>query len=176
MSDVDTLPYSADVFWIETRTPGRLAILRRPRSDDGLDDVIVEWLAAGIDTVVSLLTHAEARDLGLKREAEACRKAGITFVGFPIEDFGVPASAARIAPVVQRIVAALRQGGSVGIHCNQSIGRSGLLASCVLVALDFEPVEAFHVISKSRGTSVPETAEQRRWVETAVPALRALPL
>jgi hypothetical protein len=48
------------------------------------------------------------------------------------------------------------------------------VASCVLVALGFEPVEAFHVISKSRGTTVPETAEQRRWVEAAVPALREL--
>lgn len=173
---MDTLPYSADVFWIETRTPGRLAILRRPRSDDALDDVVVEWLAVGIDTVVSLLTDSEVRDLDLGREAEASREAGLTFVEFPIADFGVPASAARIAPVVQRIVATLRHGGSVGIHCNQSVGRSGLLASCVLVALDFEPVEAFHVISKSRGTSVPETMEQRRWVETAMPILRALPL
>lgn len=163
------------MFWIETRTPGRLAILRRPRSDDALADVLVDWLAAGIDTVVSLLTDAEERDLGLGREAEACREAGLTFIEFPIEDFGVPTSAARITPVVQRIVAALRRGGSVGIHCNQSVGRSGLLASCVLVALDFEPVEAFHVISKSRGTSVPETTAQRRWVETARPALRALP-
>ncbi len=173
---MDALRQSNGLFWIETRAPGRLAILRRPGSADALDDVVAEWLAAGIDAVVCLLEDGERRGLGLEREAEACREAGLTFIDLPIEDFGVPTSAARIMPVVQRIVAALRQGGSVGIHCNQSVGRSGLLSSCVLVALGFEPVEAFHVISKSRGTTVPETSEQRRWIEAAKPALRTLPL
>jgi len=173
---VDTLRQSNGLFWIETRAPGRLAILRRPQSADALDAVVAEWLVSGIDTVVCLLADDEVRDLGLEREAEACREAGLVFIGFPIEDFGVPVSAARIVPVLQRIVSALRRGGSVGIHCNQSIGRSGLLASCALVALGFEPVEAFHVISKSRGMAVPETAEQRRWVEGATPALRTLAL
>jgi protein-tyrosine phosphatase len=173
---LDTLRQNSGLFWIETRSPGRLAILRRPQSGDALDDVIPEWLAAGIDTVICLLEHDELRGLGLEREGEACRKAGLAFIELPIADFGVPASTARIMPVVQRIIVTLRQGGSVGIHCNQSVGRSGLLTSCVLVALGFEPVEAFHVISKSRGTTVPETSEQRRWIEAARPALRALPL
>jgi protein-tyrosine phosphatase len=172
---VNTLRQSNGLYWIETRTPGRLAILRRPRSAEALDDVVADWLGAGIDSVVCLLADDERRDLGLDREAAACREAGLAFIEFPIEDFGVPTSTARIVPVLQRIVTALRQGGSVGIHCNQSVGRSGLLASCVLVALGFEPVEAFHVISKSRGTTVPETSEQRRWIEAAKPALRALP-
>ncbi len=171
---MDALAQSTGLFWIEARTPGRLAILRRPRSAEAIDRTVAEWLAAGIDAVVCLLVDTEVADLGLGREPQACREAGIDFIAFPIEDFGVPASAARIVPVLQRIVAALRQGASVGIHCNQSVGRSGLVASCVLVALGFEPVEAFHVISKSRGTTVPETAEQRRWVEAAVPALREL--
>ncbi len=173
---MDTLRQSNGLFWIETRTPGRLAIVRRPRSADALDDVVAEWLAAGIDTVISLLEDDERRGLGLEREAGACREAGLAFIEFPIEDFGVPPSTARIMPVLHQIIAALRQGGSVGIHCNQSVGRSGLLASCALVALGFEPVEAFHVISKSRGTTVPETSEQRRWIEAAKPSLRALPL
>jgi protein-tyrosine phosphatase len=171
---VDTTAEISGVYWIETRTPGRLAILRRPASRNALPAAIVDWLSAGIDTVVCLLADAEAKDLGLEGEAAGCREAGLAFITFPIEDFGVPASTARIVPVLQRIVAALRQGCSVGIHCNQSVGRSGLLASCVLVVLDFEPVEAFHVISKSRGTTVPETTEQRRWVEAATPALREL--
>lgn len=173
---MDTLRQRNGLFWIETRAPGRLAIVRRPGSADALDDVIAEWLAVGIDTVVCLLEDDERRGLGLEREAEACREAGLVFIELPIEDFGVPASTARIMPVLQRIVAALRQGGSVGIHCNQSVGRSGLLASCVLVALGFEPVEAFHVVSKSRGMTVPETSEQRRWIEAARSALRTFPL
>ncbi|MGH7125702.1 MAG: hypothetical protein ACREFI_15110 [Stellaceae bacterium] len=173
---MDILRQSNGLFWIETRAPGRLAIVRRPQSAGALDASVAEWLAAGIDTMVCLLQDDERRELGLGREAEACRRAGLAFIDLPIDDFGVPASTARIMPVLQRVVAALRQGGSIGIHCNESVGRSGLLASCVLVALGFEPVEAFHVISKSRGATVPETSEQRRWIEAAKPALRALPL
>lgn len=173
---MDTLRQNDGLFWIETRSPGRLAILRRPQSAKALDGVVAEWRAAGIEAVTCLMEPDELQGLGLEREAEACREAGLSFIELPITDFGVPASSARIMPAVQRIVATLRRGGSVGIHCNQSVGRSGLLASCVLVALGFEPVEAFHVISKSRGTAVPETSEQRRWIEAAKPALRALPL
>ena len=104
-------------------------------SASGLGAATANILAQGGGRIVINYSNSKA---DAEATAEACRKAGLTFVEFPIEDFGVPASAARIAPVVQRIVTTLRHGGSVGVHCNQSIGRSGLLASCVLVALEFD--------------------------------------
>lgn len=173
---MNAIAQSNGLYWVETRTPGRLAILRRPASAEAVDAAIADWLAAGMDMVVCLLDHDEVAQLGLEGEAEACGRAGLVFVHCPIEDLGVPASTARIVPVLQRIGDTLRRGGSVGIHCQQSIGRSGLMASCLLVAFGFEPVEAFHVISKSRGMPVPETQEQRRWIVASMPALRALAL
>ena len=164
------------VFWVETRMPGRLAIVRRPASGAALPSTVVSWLSAGIETVVCLMEPSELRGLGLEGEGDACRAAGIDFVACPIADFGVPGSTLSIAPVLRHIAATLRRGGTVGIHCQQSVGRSGLVASSLLVALGSEPVEAFHVVSKSRGRPVPETAEQRRWIEAATPALRALAL
>ena len=173
---MDSIPRSNELFWIETRAPGRLAILRRPASAASLQATIVDWLAAGIGTVVCLMEPSEMAELGLAAECDACGQAGLAFLAFPIRDFGVPTSVDEIAPALREIATAVRQGGSVGIHCQQSVGRSGLVTSCVLVALGFEPVEAFHVISKARGRPVPETTEQRRWIEAAKPALRALAL
>jgi protein-tyrosine phosphatase len=151
-----------------------LAILRRPAAGAALPTAIVDWLAVGIDTVLCLLEESEVRRLGLEGEGEACRQAGLEFMAFPIPDFGVPASVARLAPILREIGSKLRAGASVGVHCYGSVGRSGLVSSCLMVALGYEPIEAFHVVSKARGVPVPETPEQRRWIEASVPALRDL--
>jgi protein-tyrosine phosphatase len=149
-------------------------ILRRPASAEALASTVVDWLSAGIDTVLCLMEEPEIRRLGLDGEGEMCRRAGIEFIPFPIADFGVPASADQLAPVLREVTAKLRAGASVGVHCYGSVGRSGLVSACLLVALGYEPVEACHVVSKARGVPVPETTEQRRWIEASAPALRAI--
>ncbi|MGH7887499.1 MAG: protein-tyrosine phosphatase family protein [Candidatus Binatia bacterium] len=58
----------------------------------------------------------------------------------------------------------LTQGKSVAIHCRQGIGRSALIAACLLVVSGITPETAFARIGASRGYAVPETSEQRQWV------------
>jgi len=43
-----------EVFWIDSPTNARLAIMPRPRSGDWLEDEIAGWRVEGIDVVVSL--------------------------------------------------------------------------------------------------------------------------
>jgi hypothetical protein len=43
------------------------------------------------------------------------------------------------------------------------VGRSGVLAACVLAALGEDPDRAFDRVSRARGCPVPDTAEQRAW-------------
>jgi len=162
------------VFWIETRTSGRLAILLRPASGAAVASTVVDWLSAGFDMVLCLMEAQEMQRLGLESEGEMCRRACIEFISFPIADFGVPVSSDKIAPMLREVATKLRAGASVGVHCYGSVGRSGLVSACLLVALGYEPVEACHVVSKARGVPVPETSEQRRWIEASVPALRGL--
>ena len=66
------------LYWITGPWAGRLAISARPRGGDWLEDEISAWQRAGVDTVVSLLTIDEERDLALEREALASRAAGMT--------------------------------------------------------------------------------------------------
>lgn len=90
----------------------------------------------------------------------------VRFVSYPIADRGVPQSRDATVTLVQELERELESGKSVGIHCRQSIGRSALIVACVMVAAGKNPDQAFDVISAARGLPVPETNEQREWVET----------
>jgi hypothetical protein len=52
----------------------------------------------------------------------------------------------------------------VGLHCRAGIGRSALVAACVLVLMGMAPGTAFDLIGKARGVRVPDTEGQREWV------------
>lgn len=115
--------------------------------------------------VVSLLEPAEAHELGLGEEAALCRAAGLDFVSFPIADRGLPGSMTATLALVDHLAGHLAGGGSVGIHCRASIGRSGLLAACLLVRQGETAGKAFARISQARGLQCPDTAAQIAWVE-----------
>ena len=63
------------------------------------------------------------------------------------------------------IVTRLNEGKAVAVHCRAGIGRSSLIAACVLVLLGFAPGMAFDLIGKARGVKVPDTEGQRDWVD-----------
>src|SRR5262245_21847999 len=151
------------MFWIAGPWPGRLAILLRPRGGDWLSRDTEMWRRAGLDVVVSLLEPSEARELGLIDEAASASESGLDFRAFPIPDRGVPThrAAARFA---SQLVADLRAGKSVGLHCRQGIGRSALVAAATLIVGGVNAAAALNDISASRGLQIPETEEQRRWV------------
>ena len=153
-----------DIYWIEGPWRGKLAILARPRGDDWLEDEVEGWKRAGLDVVVSLLTSGEASELGLTREAEIVNSAGIMYINFPIADYNVPASKIPVQQLAAELNDQLSHGASIGVHCRQGIGRSSLVAACVLVTSGESPQSAFEHIERARGRSVPDTAEQKEWV------------
>src|SRR5262249_13299329 len=133
----------SEIHWIEAPTPGRLAIMPRPRAGDWLDDEIAGWRTAGIDTVVSLLEPEEVAELGLQQEATLCHQHGMEFLSFPIRDRDVPASAHAAAALVRTIARQAGAGKTVAIHCRAGIGRSSLIAACILLSVGVDPDAAF---------------------------------
>jgi len=150
--------------WIEGPWLGRLAISSRPAGADWLEDGARAWRESGVDIVVSLLTDDEVAELGLTEEAKLCRALGLQFLAFPIVDRGVPSSRRATFEFSRKLDAALAQGKSVVIHCRQGVGRSGLLAACLLVLAGADPEAAFQRVSVARGVPAPETLEQSKWV------------
>lgn len=151
-------------YWIEGQWRGRLAIVPRPRGGDWLEDEVSDWHESGIDLVVSLLTPDEVAEFDLHAEAQWCEAFGIELVSFPIPDRGVPASPWAMTALVDKLDEALGAGKKIAVHCRQGVGRSALIAACLLIASGAEPHAAFERISVARGCSVPDTPEQERWV------------
>jgi protein-tyrosine phosphatase len=153
-----------ELYWIAGPWQGGLAIFPRPRGGDWLEDEVRGWRAAGIDVVVSLLTSDEVAELDLAQEGSLCAAYGIDFQTFPIVDRSVPASRKATLEFVKKLARLLMKSKSIAIHCRQGIGRSALIAACLLVLSGTSPGEAFQRLSEARGCSVPETSEQRQWL------------
>ncbi len=149
---------------IEGPWSGRLVVSPRPRGGDWLDDEMAAWHAAGIGTVVSLLTKGEEEEMELTREAAAAQAQGMRFLSLPIEDRSVPASRAETSALVAEISRALARGDNVVIHCRGGFGRAPLIAASVLSTVGISPDLAFKRIGAVRHSIVPETDQQREWV------------
>jgi protein-tyrosine phosphatase len=163
------------MYWIEGPWPGRVAIVARPRGGEWLADEIHQWRQAGLNGVVSLLTSSELSELDLQSEQELVGQAGLQFFTFPILDRSIPSSMWEMRRFVEQLHAVLAAGKHIGIHCRQSIGRSALLAASLLVHAGLDVETAFERVQVARGCAVPETAEQREWVERFA-ALEAIPV
>jgi protein-tyrosine phosphatase len=130
-----------------------------------LGDEITSWRSAGVDTVLSLLTAEEERDLDIEAEASQAKAHGIKFLSFPILDRQTPESEDELSRTLAKLEAELAVGRNVVLHCRQGIGRTGLVAACLLLTKGLDADAAVKRLSAARGIPVPETTEQRRWIE-----------
>ncbi len=163
--DIGAPKMNPEVFWIDCVKEGRLGIMARPRGGDWLDGEIRSLAEAGIKVLVSLLTADELAELELQDEERLCGECGIRLISFPIPDRGVPSSMPEAAKIVALIWDELRAGEKVAIHCRMGVGRSALVAACRLTSQGIGVDEAFAMISRARGFSVPDTEEQKEWVK-----------
>lgn len=161
-----------EVYWIEGITPGRLGTMPRPRGNDRVEDEIADLRRQGVDVIVSVQTPDEAERNGLEREEEVCAANDIAFHSFPIPDGGVPDSRQATLKLARRLADLLKMGESVVIHCLAGIGRSSLVAACVLMIAGETAEAAVERISRARGLPVPETEEQHAWVRDFGESLR----
>ncbi len=152
-----------EIYWLPEIDGHRSAIVARPQPGEP-SQAAQAWKSAGIGVILSLLSADEVISLGLEGEADACAAAGIEFITYPVADFSVPDSATRLADVFERLVARMQQGQAVGIHCRGSIGRSGMVASCLLAHLGMEGETAIQRVSEARGHVVPELPAQKQWI------------
>jgi len=160
-----------NLYWVNGPWRGKLAMAARPRGGDWLQDEVTSWRSSGVATVVSLLEEHEERDLDLTTERSEAEKQGLKFISFPIVDRDVPVSQSKFAKMIETLHRELAAGQSVALHCRQGIGRTGLVAACLLVADGLGPQEAIDRLTSARGVEVPETEQQRRWIDDFAGAL-----
>jgi predicted protein tyrosine phosphatase len=114
-------------------------------------------------TIASLLEPREEAELELTSERSVAEELGLRFLSFPIADRGVPPTVQEFHRFTARLADDVRDGRGVAVHCRAGIGRSGITAGAVLVALGYEPRDVFPMVSSARGVSVPDTEEQLQW-------------
>lgn len=139
-------------------------MMARPRGEDWLEDEIKGLSYRGINCIVSLLDRSEARELGLAEEADLCRKYGMEFISYPIEDLSVPTDERTLMKLLDGLMVRLHEQKKVLIHCRAGIGRSSVVASCLLIALGIDGEQVFDLLSQAREVEVPDTDEQKYWV------------
>ena len=156
----------SEIYWInESIIPEKsLGIMARPRGNDWLEDEI-KWLKIrDVDYLISLLENSETYELGLNEEESKCSKFEINFVNYQIEDVNVPSNERQFIELVFMLRDQILNKKKVVIHCRMGIGRSSLLAACILISLGMENSTIFDKISKFREVKVPDTQEQIEWV------------
>jgi ADP-ribosylglycohydrolase len=134
-------------------------------------------LAAGIGCFFDLTQPGEVAP---HPPYESELPAGIEYLRAPITDHGIPKERTQMAAILETLSRALDSGRPVYLHCRAGIGRTGMVAGCLLIERGLTADQALTELNRvwqqsaraSRWPSVPETAEQTRYVRTWVP-LRA---
>lgn len=111
----------------------------------------------GIGAIVDL--RQEDRD-----DEQRLRRSGIAFLHLPTPDLE-PASVDRLERGVGFAREQIGNGRKVLIHCQHGIGRSALLALCVLVDQGAEPLAALSHAKDRREIVSPSRAQYDGWVE-----------
>lgn len=160
------------IYWIAQIESGQIGIMPRPRGGDWLEDEIKSLKFSNVDVVVSLLEYEEVRELEISEEKNLCESNNIIFLSFPIKDRNVPFSIKETFDFAQKLSDFLKNSKNVVIHCRQGVGRSALIAACVLVLNNYSVEEAFEKIKNARTCDVPDTDEQRDWVKKFAEKIR----
>jgi protein-tyrosine phosphatase len=89
------------------------------------------------------------------------------FVHLPIPDRGLPEQRA-FAVLAHETLAALRAGVAIGAHCRAGIGRSGILACCILALSGLTAEEAIARVSEARRITAPDTEAPAAFIRDIV--------
>jgi ADP-ribosylglycohydrolase len=126
-------------------------------------------LEAGIDCFMDLTQPQEIAPY------EPALPAGVQYLRRSIVDPATPATAGEMLEILECLRRALREGRVIYLHCRAGIGRTGMVAGCLLAEHGLSGAEALEELNRlwrqcARAgvwPSVPETPEQveyvRRW-------------
>jgi protein-tyrosine phosphatase len=137
--------------------------------DADLEQLRERW---GTDVVVSLMQRHEHDEVEIRGFYDAVARHGMRSVAFEIVDGSVPDDHDRDAfdRMIDGLYADLEAGRNVVIHCKGGLGRSGMVAACVLVRSGLAPDEAIDVVREHRPGSIQTFAQEEYVYEFAARA------
>ncbi len=152
----------AEIYW----TNKKLATMPKPDGGIFLENQIISLKDEGVDVLVSMLEDHEITRFELEKEELYCKQNAITYLNFPILDRNIPESFEDVHKFVQKLSKYYEVNKRIACHCFAGIGRSSLIACCLLVLDGMDVDDAFTKISEARGFPVPDTQQQIEWAYT----------
>jgi protein-tyrosine phosphatase len=138
--------------------PGRL--YAGPRPAQPFAESVSALRALGITTVACLL---EPYELPADLE-QAYQQTGFELLRFPIQDFAVPRDSAGFARFLNDLLARLRCGERLYVHCLGGIGRTGTLLGCLFKLLG-ETDDPIRLVRSVYASVAVESPAQQRFVK-----------
>ncbi len=118
-----------------------------------------------IDIVVSLVETSELKTLGCDDLIKKIKLNNFLWFHFPITDFDIPAKSSlfELNLLLSNLEKFLKKEKNIVIHCKAGLGRTGTVASLLLVKLGITAKVAIQYIRKYRPGSI-DTNEQKNFV------------
>ena len=159
-------------YWV---LPGRLlagSYLRFSRDEDETRAKLRRLLGSGISYFIDF-TEAGEKGLNayqtLLREEAAALGVTAEYRRWPIKDFSIPAIA-KMREILTTLEAILAAGHAIYMHCYAGIGRTGVVAGCLLAQRGLAGEVALAKLAQLQrgtpfeGSSTPVTPQQRQMV------------
>ncbi|MBL4659849.1 MAG: dual specificity protein phosphatase family protein [Alcanivoracaceae bacterium] len=143
---------------------GSITMMPKPPGGKQLNSYIEFLHKRDINILVSLLQFEEVSAFSLINEASECEELGIEFINFQIKDHDVPQFFLPFNQLITKLSTDIKLGKNIAIHCYAGIGRTGMVASSVLIKLGMQVDHALIQLSQCRGMKVPETIGQISWL------------
>jgi protein-tyrosine phosphatase len=139
--------------------PGQLYLHNMPGCGKPFADFSAAVAAKNVSRVVCMVSLDEI-SRNAPEYAKALR-AGVPWqhITCPTPDFGVPDEAAFRA-LAQDIASRLRAGENIVIHCFAGIGRTGMMATAVLLALGEPLPQAYAIVAQAGSGAESESQEK----------------
>ena len=105
----------------------------------GLSQSVADLKAAGAKAIITLMYDEELVKNGAQQLTIECEQAGLSWFQLPILDDDAPNEAFSLAfnKHLNDILAIIKSGGSVAVHCKGGSGRTGLVIGLLMHELGY---------------------------------------
>jgi len=147
--------------------PGKLYLHSMPGRFEDWPAFVAEAERSRLDLIVCLASASEIQaKSSLYAQARLTRVLPCECRDFPIPDFGVPPLERLVAfrDLLTELASELNDGATLLIHCAAGIGRTGTVATCLLLELGVESEDAVRRVAAAGSASeVPEQKDLIVW-------------
>lgn len=129
-----------------------------------------------VGALVGLVEDAELDAIAYEDVADAARLAGVASLRLPLADFATPGPEEERAwaGVLELAEGLFRDGRGLALHCMAGLGRSGMMAACVLVHLGLAPAAALARLRAGQPEAI-ETERQLAYLMSRRPGAPRCP-